>query len=109
VGIKHKEAAQLILTQLKKICIESEELLCLVNSSDLIHYIIKFGMLRQYPEFQEHFGDILNDKKGAMRKFIDEVAISRVEKANDLIEAYHRKSESKLEMITPKDEKLVEI
>jgi predicted class III extradiol MEMO1 family dioxygenase len=45
VGIKHKEAAQLILTQLKRICIESEELLCLVNSSDLIHYIIKFGMI----------------------------------------------------------------
>ena len=51
VGKKHRDSAQQILTQLKKICIESEELLCLVNATDLLHYIIKFGMLDQYPNF----------------------------------------------------------
>ena len=51
IGKKHRDSAQLILTQLKKICIESEELLCLVNATDLLHYIIKFGMLDHYPNF----------------------------------------------------------
>ena len=80
IGIKHKDRAQLILTQLKKICIESQELLCLVNSSDLIHFIIKFGMLKHYPEFIKHFEDVLQnyDKKGGLRKFIEEIADTRV-------------------------------
>lgn len=30
-------------------------LLCLVNSKDLIHYIIKFGLLKFYPHFLKHY------------------------------------------------------
>ena len=58
----------------------------MVNSSDLIHYIIKFGMLKQYPEFRKHFEDVLlnnNDKKGALRKFIEDIAQSRLSQAAD--------------------------
>jgi hypothetical protein len=73
-------------------------------------------MLKQYPEFQKHFEDILNnyDKKNALRKYIEEIATQRVEKANVLIEAYHRKSEIALDMLPPPgtlktNEKLYEI
>ena len=47
-----------------------------MNSSDLIHFIIKFGMLKHYPEFIKHFEDVLQnyDKKGGLRKFIEEIA-----------------------------------
>lgn len=74
-----------------------------MNSSDLIHYIIKFGMLKKYPDFHKHFQDVLNnnDKKVALRKFIEEIADQRVNQANDLIEAYHRKSEVALNMMQP--------
>ena len=29
----------------------------MVNTRDLIHYIIKFGMLKHYPDFIKHFKD----------------------------------------------------
>lgn len=52
------------------------------------------------------------DKKNALRKYIEEIATQRVEQANNLIEAYHRKSEVALNMILPahkSNEKLYEI
>lgn len=107
VGKKHRDSAQLILTQLKKICIESEELLCMVNATDLLHYIIKFGMLDHYPNFQKHFQEFMaqnspsgmneNDqvnKMAQIRKIIQDISAERVAKAKQLIEAYHKKSEA---------------
>ena len=45
-GTKKRELGGAVLKQLKKLCIESEELLCLVNAQDLTRSIIKFGMLQ---------------------------------------------------------------
>lgn len=47
-----------MLKQLKKICIESQELLCLISAQDVTQNIIKFGMLSQYPHFMRHFEDM---------------------------------------------------
>jgi hypothetical protein len=53
------------------------------------------------------------DKKGSLRKFIEDIASQRVNMVNELIEAYHRKSEIALNMLPPpqlpKNEKLYEI
>lgn len=54
-------ASQYIVTELKRICIECQQLLCLVNSQDIIYYIIKFGMIKQYPELKKHLEDKLTD------------------------------------------------
>jgi hypothetical protein len=55
-----------------------------------------------------------DEKKNVLKKCIEEIATQRVEKANILIEAYHRKSEVMLNMTpTPgllkTSEKLYEI
>ena len=55
-GNKKRELGEVILKQIKRICIESENLLCLSNSKDVINTIIKLGMLKQYPHLEKHLG-----------------------------------------------------
>jgi hypothetical protein len=55
-----------------------------------------------------------DDKKNVLKKIVVDIATQRVEKANILIEAYHRKSEILLNMVptpgyTNTKEKLYEI
>lgn len=102
----------MIVTQLKTICIECQQLLCLVNSQDLIYYIIKFGMLKQYPNFYKHFEDKLTsmdpeeeirnasspkEKQIAeMKKMIEQIAFARCQQAFKLIKSYHDRQVKKV-------------
>ena len=60
-GKAKRAASQQVVTELKAICIECQQLLCLVNSQDILYYIIKFGMIKQYPNVKNHLEDKLTD------------------------------------------------
>lgn len=127
-GKVKRKASQQIVTQLKSICIECQQLLCLVNSQDLIYYIIKFGMLKQYPSFIKHLEDKLTsmdpdqeirnaqtpkEKQIAeIKKLIEQIAASRFEQAFKLIKSYQEKqvkkasNQEEVMIALEKDEKL---
>ena len=96
-GKEHQQQAQGILSELKKICIQSEQLMCLVNWKELLHFIIKFGMLSYYPQFKRHFDEDREEDEGQakLRKIMQSTARDRAEKAKGLIQKYHAESESK--------------
>lgn len=43
------------MLKIKQVVQESKELMCLVNSKDLIAQITKLGLLPFYPNFDRHF------------------------------------------------------
>ena len=126
-------ASQYIVTELKRICIECQQLLCLVNSQDIMYYIIKFGMISQYPELRKHLEDKLTDPEvelanaqtakerqiAEIKKFIEQIAMQRQEQALKLITAYHEKQKqavyssssgsSLVQIPLDKDEKLIDL
>jgi hypothetical protein len=90
-GKAKRAASQQVVTQLKSICIESQQLLCLVNSQDIMYYIIKFGMIKRYPNLKKHLEDKLTDPDqelliaqtpkekqiAEIKKLIEQIAMSR--------------------------------
>lgn len=53
-GSKHRDQARDLIKNLEQVVIKSQELLCLVNSFDLMQQIIKLGLLPLYPSFNRH-------------------------------------------------------
>lgn len=58
-GKRHKKLAELMLSNLKRICIDSQELMCLMGSMEIIKHIVKFGMVQQYPHLLRHLDGLM--------------------------------------------------
>lgn len=82
--------------------VKSQELLCLVNSVDLVQQIIKLGMLTLYPSFSRQQDMLVKSNQSVseqiqnIRKYLKQVSSSRAKKAQQLVEEYHQQSEDRL-------------
>lgn len=80
----------MMLGNLKRICIESQELMCLMGSLEIIKHIVKFGMVQQYPHLLRHLDGLMKIDDQQMKfqeitKFIEKIAGERVLKSRKLI------------------------
>ena len=57
-GAAKRGLGEKILKELKAICIESENLLCLTNTDDIFQNIVRFGMLQFYPDLMSRNPDL---------------------------------------------------
>lgn len=117
-GSKHRDKTRDLIKHLEQVVIKSQELLCLVNSYDLMQQIIKLGLLPLYPSFNRHQTSeaLATEALNKFKEFIKNISKQRVKMAKTLIDEYHKKSEEAVKKETNeftiaanKGEKLVDI